>query len=151
MLIDMLAALNRFISKFANRCWPFYQLLRKWKGFQWDDECEKVFQDLKEYLTQAPMLMAPEPREDLFMYLSVSDHAVSVVLLRSRSAASFILYQQNLGRRRDEIPASGEVSIGSSSRHQKVAPLLLSSYHIRIDRVSFTVVFKEVRLHEADS
>ena len=35
VLIGMLAALNRFISKFANRCRPFYQLLKKWKGFQW--------------------------------------------------------------------------------------------------------------------
>ena len=37
---------------------------------------------MNEYLTRAPMLAALEPREDLFMYLSVSDHAVSVVLLR---------------------------------------------------------------------
>ena len=80
MLTEILAALNRFISKFANRCRPFYQLLRRWKGFQWDEECEKAFQDLKEYLTQAPMLTALDPGEDLFMYLSVSDHAVSTVL-----------------------------------------------------------------------
>ena len=33
VLIGMLDALNRFISKFADCCWPFYQLLRKWKGF----------------------------------------------------------------------------------------------------------------------
>ena len=92
LLTDMLAALNRFISKFANLCRPFYQLLRKWKGFQWDDECEKVFQDLKEYLTQAPMLMAPEPGEDLFMYLSVSDHAVSVVLLRNQGVQQPVYY-----------------------------------------------------------
>ena len=82
VLTGMLAALNQFISKFSNRCRPFYQLLKKWKGFRWDDECEKTFQDLKEYLTQAPMLTAPEPKKELFMYLSVSDHAVSAVLLR---------------------------------------------------------------------
>ena len=35
VLIGMLAALNRFISKFADCCCPFYQLLKKWKGFQW--------------------------------------------------------------------------------------------------------------------
>ena len=51
MLTRMLAALNRFISKFVDRCRPFYQLLRRWKGFQRDEECEKAFQDLKEYLT----------------------------------------------------------------------------------------------------
>ena len=33
---------------------------------------------------QAPMLTAPEPGEDLFMYLLVSDHVVSVVLLRDQ-------------------------------------------------------------------
>ena len=30
------------------------------------------------------MLIAPEPGEELFMYLSVSDQAVSAVLLRDR-------------------------------------------------------------------
>ena len=33
---------------------------------------------------QAPMLIAPDPREDLFMYLSVFNHAISAVLLRDR-------------------------------------------------------------------
>ena len=80
----ILATLNWFISKFTNCCRPFYQLLKKWKGFQWNEECEGAFQDLKEYLMQAPMLAAPEPGEDLFMYLSVFDHAVSAVLLRDR-------------------------------------------------------------------
>ena len=80
----MLAALNRFISKFANSCRLFYQLLKKWKGFQWNEECDKAFQDLKEYLMRAPMLVTPKPGEDLFMYLSVSNHAVNAVLLRDR-------------------------------------------------------------------
>jgi len=84
VLIGMLAALNRFISRFANHCRPFYQLLRMWKGFQWNEECERAFLDLKKYLMWAPMLTALEPREDLFMYFSVSNHAVSVVLLRDQ-------------------------------------------------------------------
>ena len=33
VLTGMLVALNRFISKFVDRCRPFYQLLKKWKGF----------------------------------------------------------------------------------------------------------------------
>ena len=36
--------LNRFISRSANRCRPFFQLLNKWKGFEWTDECILVFQ-----------------------------------------------------------------------------------------------------------
>ena len=81
VLTGMLATLNRFISKFADRYRPFYQLLKKWKGFQWNKECEKDFQGLKEYLVWTPMLSAPKPSKDLFMYLLVSKHAMSVVLL----------------------------------------------------------------------
>ena len=43
VLTGVLAALNRFISKFADHCHLFSQLLRKWRGFQWDEECEKAF------------------------------------------------------------------------------------------------------------
>ena len=92
VLTGMLAALYRFNSKFLDCCRPFYQLLKKWKGFRWDDECEKAFHDLKEYLMWAPMLIAPEPREELFMYLSVSDHAVSAVLLRDRGIQQPVYY-----------------------------------------------------------
>ena len=43
VLTRMLAALNQFISKFADRCRPFYQLLKKWKGIQWNEECDRAF------------------------------------------------------------------------------------------------------------
>ena len=33
VLIGMLAVLNLFVSKFADWCHPFYQLLKRWKGF----------------------------------------------------------------------------------------------------------------------
>jgi len=41
---------------------------------------------------QAPMLTRLEPGEDLFMYLSVSDHAISAVLLRDRGVQQLVYY-----------------------------------------------------------
>ena len=41
---------------------------------------------------QAPMLTALEPREDLFMYLSMSNHAVRVVLLRDQGVQQPVYY-----------------------------------------------------------
>ena len=38
------------------------------------------------------MLTAPEPDEDLFMYLLVSDHAVSAILLSDRGMQQPIYY-----------------------------------------------------------
>jgi len=89
VLIGMLAALNRFISS----CCPFYQLLKKWKGFRWNEKCEKAFQDLKEYLMQAPMLTAPKVGEDLFMYLSVQSCCECHAFKGSRSSAACILHR----------------------------------------------------------
>ena len=41
---------------------------------------------------QAPMLTAPKPGENLFMYLSVSDHVVSVVLLKDQGVQRSVYY-----------------------------------------------------------
>ena len=41
---------------------------------------------------RAPMLIASELEEDLFMYLSVSDHVVSVVLLKDQGVQQSVYY-----------------------------------------------------------
>ena len=46
-LTEMTATLNRFISKSADRCRPFFLLLHKWKGFEWTEECAVAFLQLK--------------------------------------------------------------------------------------------------------
>ena len=43
-LTGMTVALNRFISRSADRCRPFFQLLNKWKGFKWTEKCVLAFQ-----------------------------------------------------------------------------------------------------------
>uniref|UniRef100_A0A2N9FKE2 Uncharacterized protein n=1 Tax=Fagus sylvatica TaxID=28930 RepID=A0A2N9FKE2_FAGSY len=81
-LMGMVAALGRFISRSANKCKPFFRLLGKWSKFVWDEECSVAFQGIKAYLSTPPCLSIPNPGEPLFLYLAVSDHAVSVVLVR---------------------------------------------------------------------
>ena len=46
------------------------------------DECQKVFQDLKAYLTAAPLLSPTILVEELYLYLVVSPHAMSSTLIR---------------------------------------------------------------------
>ena len=78
----MIAALNRFISQFVDRCHPFYLLMNKWKGFEWSEDCALAFQQLKEYLSWPPIMSSPEADEVLFAYIAVAPHAVSLVLIR---------------------------------------------------------------------
>ena len=55
-LTGLTVALNRFISLSTNRCSHFFQLLNKWKGFEWTEECVLAFQQLKEYLSRPPIM-----------------------------------------------------------------------------------------------
>ena len=41
---------------------------------------------------QAPILSGPEPGEDLFMYLSISEHAINVVLMRDQGVQQLVHY-----------------------------------------------------------
>lgn len=76
------AALNRFISRSTDKCLPFYDTLKGNKKFEWSEECEKAFQQLKHYLTTPPVLAKPVEGEPLFLYIAVSVMAVSGVLIR---------------------------------------------------------------------
>ena len=49
-----IAALNRFISKAMDKCLPFFHTLRK--SFEWTNECQKAFEELKKYLSTLPLL-----------------------------------------------------------------------------------------------
>ncbi|XP_030955756.1 uncharacterized protein LOC115977871 [Quercus lobata] len=88
----MIAALNRFISRSADRCRPFFLLLHKWKGFEWNEECAIAFQQLKEYLAQPPIMSSPDADEVLYAYIAVAPHAVSLVLIREDNGTQRPVY-----------------------------------------------------------
>ena len=80
-----IAALNRFVSKVTNKCLPFFHTLRK--SFEWTDECQKAFEDLKKYLSSPPLLSLSKPSEELYLYLAVSQVAVSTALVREEDGS----------------------------------------------------------------
>ena len=80
-LTRMMVALNRFISRSADRCRPFFLLMNKWKGFEWTKKCAQAFQQLKDYFSHPSIMTSPEADEVLFSYIVVTPHAVSLVLI----------------------------------------------------------------------
>ncbi|KAL5583444.1 hypothetical protein UlMin_015886 [Ulmus minor] len=86
-LTGRIAALSRFISRSSERCHNFFNILKKNTDFIWTEECEEALQELKSYLTSAPLLSKPQDGEMLFLYLAVSEHSVSAVLLEKLALA----------------------------------------------------------------
>ena len=91
-LTEIAAALNRFISRLADRCRPFFLLINKWKGFDWTVECATTFQQLKDYLARPLIMSSPEPDEVLFAYIAVAPYAVSLVLIRVDDGIQMSVY-----------------------------------------------------------
>ena len=58
-LTEITVALNRFISWLAECCRPFFQLLHKWKNFEWTKEYIDAFEELKWYLSHPRVLSRP--------------------------------------------------------------------------------------------
>ena len=84
------AALNRFVSKATDKCLPFFRVLRKY--FEWTNECQKAFEDLKKYLSSPPLLSSSMPGEELYLYIAVSQAVVSAAIVRDEGGSQRPVY-----------------------------------------------------------
>ena len=92
-LIEKVAALNRFIFRATNKCMPFFKVLKK--AFQWTNEYEEALAKLKEYLIKPPLLSPSVMGEKLYLYLAVSNTAISSALIREERNVQKPVYYTN--------------------------------------------------------
>ena len=73
---------RRFIGDFSWLVAPMTRLT--WKGlkFEWDDLCEKAFQELKRRLTSAPILIVLEQGQRYTVYCDASKDRLGCVLMQ---------------------------------------------------------------------
>ena len=70
----------RFISHLTATCEPIFKLLRKDQAISWNDDCQRAFEKIKEYLQNPPIIMPQVPGRPLIMYLTVLDNSMGCVL-----------------------------------------------------------------------
>jgi hypothetical protein len=73
--------LGRFISRLGERALPIFKLLKKPRPVQWTLEAKATLQDLKEYFSLPPILVAPKPSETLLLYMVATSQVVSAMLV----------------------------------------------------------------------
>ncbi|KAK2997608.1 hypothetical protein RJ639_026556 [Escallonia herrerae] len=66
--------------------------LKNIKNFEWTTECQTSFEALKKYLASLPLFSKPIEGEMLFLYLTVTNFAVSAVLVREQDIKQFPIY-----------------------------------------------------------
>ncbi|XP_030936084.1 uncharacterized protein LOC115961201 [Quercus lobata] len=77
---DRVAAFNKFVSRATDKCLPFFKVLKT--AFEWTDECQRAFEELKTYLVSLPLFNPSKPGEELSLYLAVSSTTINSTLIR---------------------------------------------------------------------
>ncbi|XP_027936375.1 uncharacterized protein LOC114191403 [Vigna unguiculata] len=121
-LTGRIATLSRFLPRAGDQGHPYFECLRKGKGFQWTDECEKAFQQLKEQLGCPPILCRPVIGKPLKLYVTVTDQAISAALMQDQEKEQRLIYFVSKTLR------------GAEARYQK------------IEKVALAVIFSTRRL-----
>ena len=83
---------RRFIKDFSKIAKPLYKLLEKDAKFAWDDECQRSFEELKAYLTTAPIVRAPNWQLPFEVMCDASDLAIGAVLGQREEGKPYMVY-----------------------------------------------------------
>ena len=74
---------RRFVQDFSKIAKPLTNLLKKTTKYNWSDECEHAFQELKKRLTTAPVLTLPTGTEGYELYTDASHKGLGCVLMQN--------------------------------------------------------------------
>ncbi|KAH0682737.1 hypothetical protein KY285_020250 [Solanum tuberosum] len=73
---------RRFVEGFSSIASPLTKLTQKKVKFQWSDDCEKSFAELKTRLTTTPVLTLPEGSDGYVIYCDASRVGLGCVLMQ---------------------------------------------------------------------
>ncbi|XP_074350117.1 uncharacterized protein LOC141689659 [Apium graveolens] len=91
----MFGTLRRFIPKLAERCLPFFELLkeaRNKKLVDWTPECQTAFEEVKKHLMNPPIFSKAKPGEPLYLYIAAGERAVSSALIWEENGSQSPVY-----------------------------------------------------------
>lgn len=81
--IGMVSYYRKFIRNFAGMGAPLYQLLKKDVSWNWREEQQNAFEQLKQKMSEAPLLAMPQPKEKYYVVTDASDLALGAVLMQN--------------------------------------------------------------------
>jgi hypothetical protein len=80
---------RRFIKDFSKIAKPTTRLLEKNKDFDWTEECQASFEELKKRLTLTPVLILPDIIKTFDIYCDASRQGLGCVLMQDGKVVSY--------------------------------------------------------------
>ncbi|RDX83584.1 Retrovirus-related Pol polyprotein from transposon 17.6, partial [Mucuna pruriens] len=134
-------ALSRFISKASKISTPVLNTLKKERNFAWTPECEEAFLRMKAMLATPPILVRPEPGQPLYLYMSVTETAISSIMIQEKEKEQCLVY------------FISKTLQGPEKRYQKIErgalALVVASRRLRPYFQSFSIIVRtDLPIHQ---
>lgn len=75
---------RRFVKNFSDVAKPLHQLTEEKRPFDWNEQCESSFNDLKGRLCETPILGYPDPEEDFIVDTDASNTGIGGILSQKK-------------------------------------------------------------------
>src|SRR3954463_11397236 len=83
---------RRFVKDFSKIAKPLSNLLNQGTCFNFDESCVKAFNDLKERLATAPVIVAPDWKNHFELMCDASDYAIGAVLGQRKGKVFHVIH-----------------------------------------------------------
>ncbi|GKA37833.1 reverse transcriptase domain-containing protein [Tanacetum coccineum] len=121
-----LASLNRFLSKSAEKSLSFFKTLKKCtkkSDFQWTQEAEVAFKQMKKLIAELPMLTAPKEKGGVVPSRGQGSYQRSLNDRKGRQAIASVLCKPCPTRARGQLHPHGKIGISLAQRKQTAEKL----------------------------
>ena len=81
---------RKFVKDYASIAQPLTHLLRKDTPYEWKAEQQDALDKMKKIMTEAPVLVLPDPEKEFHIYTDASCYAVGAVLTQNDKPVAFI-------------------------------------------------------------
>jgi hypothetical protein len=81
-LLGLAGYYRQFLKDFSKAAKPMTKLLEKNRAFEWTEECQTSFEELKKYLTSAPVLILSDLIKKFDIYCNASRRRLGCVLMQ---------------------------------------------------------------------
>jgi hypothetical protein len=133
---------RRFIKDFSKISKPMTKLLEKNKAFEWTTECQASFEELRNHLTSAPVLVLPDLTKKFDIYYDTSHQGLRCVLMQE---GQVVCYASRQLRKHEENYPTHDLELAAVVHALKILRHYLIGHRCEIysDHKSLMYIFTQ--------
>ncbi|KAL0462207.1 UNVERIFIED_CONTAM: Retrovirus-related Pol polyprotein from transposon [Sesamum latifolium] len=134
--LELAGYYRRFVEGFSIIAGPLIKLLRKGVAFQWTEQCQQSFDELKRRLTSTPILTLPSGSGGYVVYTDASKQGLGCVLMQNGKVIAYASRKANVVA--DALSRKSSSTLANPESHNQTLLLEMRSMNttLEVDQVA---------------